>query len=213
MEKTDNKLQIERILFFSDAVIAIAMTLLIIEIKAPHISNHSNTDLNKNLQDLVPKFVSFFISFFVIAIYWKAHHHLFGFVTAYTDKLIWINILFLLSIVLMPFSSAFYSENFGLTIPYVIYCFNIFITGILNCWLIRYISSSKQQLSTVAGNSNWRKYHTLRSLVAPFIFLLSLLLSFYSTGISRLCFILIFPLIYFLNKNYKKQLTVTKHKN
>ena len=83
------------------------MTLLIIEIKAPHISNYSNTDLNKNLQDLVPKFVSFFISFFVIAIYWKAHHHLFGFVTAYTYKLIWINILFLLSIVLNAFFISF----------------------------------------------------------------------------------------------------------
>ena len=111
METINTKLQIERILFFSDAVIAIAMTLLIIEIKAPHIHGNSGAELSESLNELIPKFIAFFISFFVIAIYWKAHHQLFGHVTKYTDKLIWINILFLLSIVLMPFSSAFYSSN------------------------------------------------------------------------------------------------------
>ena len=204
MEKIDNKLQIERILFFSDAVIAIAMTLLIIEIKAPHLINDSNDELIKILNGLIPKFVSFFVSFFVIAIYWKAHHHLFGYVKKYTDKLLWLNILFLLSIVLMPFSSAFYSENFHSDIPYAVYCINIFITGLLNCWLVCYISSEKENISPLAGNTTWRKYHTKRSLVAPMVFFLSMLLSFYSTILSRLCFIIIFPLIYLLNRNYKK---------
>jgi uncharacterized membrane protein len=203
MEENNNKLQIERLLFFSDAVIAIAMTLLIIEIKAPHIENNSNSEVIKNINELIPKFVSFFISFFVIAIYWKAHHHLFGYVKKYTDKLIWLNILFLLSIVLMPFSSAFYSENFHLNIPYAIYCMNIFVTGLLNCWIIRYISSEKAKIATVSGNNLWRKYYTLRSLVAPLIFFLSMILSFYSTNLSRVCFILIFPVIYLLEHKYK----------
>jgi uncharacterized membrane protein len=203
MEENNNKLQIERLLFFSDAVIAIAMTLLIIEIKAPHIENNSNAEVIKNINEIIPKFVSFFISFFVIAIYWKAHHHLFGYVKKYTDKLIWLNILFLLSIVLMPFSSAFYSENFHLNIPYAIYCMNIFVTGLLNCWIIRYISSEKAKIATVSGNNLWRKYYTLRSLVAPLIFFLSMLLSFYSTNLSRVCFILIFPVIYLLEHKYK----------
>jgi uncharacterized membrane protein len=205
MEEKDNKMQIERILFFSDAVMAIAMTLLIIEIKAPHIINDSNAEIWNNLLELMPKFISFFVSFFVIAIYWKAHHHLFGFVKKYTDKLMWINIFFLLSIVLMPFSSAFYSENFQLNIPYAIYCVNIVITGLLNCWLVRYISSEKEKLSGVAGNEVFRRYYTLRSLVAPMVFLLSMLLAFYSTSLSRLSFIIIFPVIYILNHKYKKK--------
>lgn len=204
MEKTDTKLQIERILFFSDAVMAIAMTLLIIEIKAPHISNDSDAELSKILNELIPKFISFFVSFFVIAIYWKAHHYLFGFINKYTDKLIWLNILFLLSIVLMPFSSAFYSENFHLNMPYAVYCINIIITGLLNCWLVRYISSDKENLSVLAGNTVWRKYHTLKSLAAPGVFFLSMLLAFYSTSLSRLSFIIIFPIIYILNRKYKR---------
>ena len=211
MEKVNIKLQVERLMFFSDAVIAIAMTLLIIEIKAPHINNHNNAEVSKSLGELVPKFVSFFISFFVIAIYWKAHHHLFGFVTAYTDKLTWLNILFLLTIVTMPFSSAFYSENFGLNLPYAIYCFNILLTGLLNCWMVRYISDKKSNLSSVSGDSHWRKYHTLRSLVAPMVFGLSMMISFYSMGLSRLCFIIIFPVIYFINRHYNKRQPVKKH--
>lgn len=205
MENTNHKLQLERILFFSDAVIAIAMTLLIIEIKAPHIHGNSGAELIKSINELIPKFVSFFISFFVIAIYWRAHHHLFGYVQKYTDKLIWINILFLLSIVIMPFSSAFYSENFHLNLPYAVYCFNIVVTGMLNCWLIRYISSEKANISTKSGDVEWRKYHTLRSLIAPIIFLLSLLLSFYSVSLSRLCFILIFPLISIISRKFKRK--------
>ncbi|TXF74936.1 TMEM175 family protein [Chryseobacterium sp.] len=205
MEKTNNKLQIERILFFSDAVMAIAMTLLIIEIKAPHLHDHSSAEMKRSLNELIPKFISFLVSFFVIALYWKAHHYVFGFVTKYTDRLIWINILFLLSIVIMPFSSAFYSENFSLPVPYSIYCLNIAVTGMLNCWLICYVSSGKHGLSTLSGDRNWRRYHTLRSLVAPVIFLLSIALSFYSVLLSRLCFVFIFPVIYLLNYYFKKK--------
>jgi uncharacterized membrane protein len=104
----------------------------------------------------------------------------------------------------MPFSSAFYSENFHQNIPYAVYCINIIFTGLLNCWLVRYIASGKENLSVVAGNKVWRKYQTLRSLVAPLVFFLSMLLAFYSTGLSRLSFIIIFPLIYLLNRNYKR---------
>jgi uncharacterized membrane protein len=187
-------------------VLAIAITLLIIEIKAPHIAGHSHPEeVRKIMAELIPKFVAFFVSFLVIAIYWKAHHYLFGYITGYTDGLIWIKTLFLLTIVLMPFSSAFYSENFSLNLAYSIYCFNIFLTGVLNCWLIRYISSGKRNISLMSGNVAWRKYHTLRSLVAPCVFLLSLLLSFYSAGLSRLSFVLIFPIIYYLNFRYKQQ--------
>ena len=207
--KQESKSQLERIVFFSDAVIAIAMTLLIIEIKAPHITSHSDEETSRSLNELFPKFIAFFVSFFVIAAYWKVHHYLFGFVNRYTDKLIWLNILFLLSIVLMPFSTAFYSENFQLSIPYVVYCVNILLTGLLNCCLVVYISSAKAGLSSVSGNSLWRKHQMLRSLVAPTVFFISIFLSFYSEILSRSCFILIFPIIYLINRRYKKA-TVTR---
>ena len=200
------KLQIDRLVFFSDAVIAIAITLLIIEIKAPHLSEYTgNEGLEKLYHEYAPKFVSFLISFFVIAIYWKAHHNLFGYLTSFTDQLIWINILFLLGIVLMPFSSAFYSENYASSIAYTTYCLNIIFTGIINCWLVRYISSSKKNISSLSGNHKWTTYYTLRSVVAPLVFAISLLISFYSIVLSRFAFILIFPIIYLLGKFFPKE--------
>ena len=206
MNAVNTKTQIDRLLFFSDAVIAIAITLLIIEIKAPVIGELSTHEEKVHvLNELLPKFISFLIGFFVIAIYWKSHHYLFGFITGYTDKLIWINTLFLLSIVLMPFSSAFYSENFSYNIAYAVYCLNIIMTGLLNCWLVMYLSNSKSSISTVAGNTSWRRHHISRSLVAPATFLLSLLISFYSVGMSRLAFLVIFPVIFILNRRYKKE--------
>jgi uncharacterized membrane protein len=207
MEHVNNKMQLERILFFSDGVMAIAITLLIIEIKAPHFGDYNDSEkIHEFFSELIPKFISFLISFFVIAIYWKAHHHLYGFVNNFTDKLIWINMFFLLTIVILPFTTAFYSENVGYNLAYAIYCFNVFLTGIVNFWLVRYIASNKTKVSFVSGDVLWRKYYSLRSLVAPLVFFLSMFFSFYSSMLSRMSFLLIFPIIYFLNKHYKKKL-------
>lgn len=72
--------QIERMILFTDAVFAIAITLLIIEIKAPEIhKNMGFTEMVDQLLNLIPKFVGFIISFFVVAIYWRSHHRMFSF--------------------------------------------------------------------------------------------------------------------------------------
>src|SRR5712675_1560100 len=104
--------QLERMILFSDAVFAIAITLLVIEIKVPLIDRHVATDalLLNALDELIPKFIGFFISFFIIGLYWTIHHRMFGYVINYTRRLLWLNLIFLLAVVLMPFSTAFYSE-------------------------------------------------------------------------------------------------------
>ena len=103
--------QIERMILFSDAVFAIAITLMAIEIKVPAIE-HDVTDraLLLALGKLALKFAGFFISFFIIGLYWTVHHRLFSYVENYNNRLLWINLIFLLSIILMPFSSGFYGE-------------------------------------------------------------------------------------------------------
>src|SRR5437660_409606 len=113
--------QLERMILFSDAVFAIAITLLVIEIKVPPIDRHIATDdmLLKALDDMMPKFIGFFLSFIIIGAYWINHHRIFGYVISYSRQLLWINLLFLLMIVLMPFSTAFLSEYLlrGLKVP------------------------------------------------------------------------------------------------
>src|SRR6187401_3098236 len=98
----DNKLhnelrkefQLERLILFSDAVFAIAITLLVIEIKIPEAHDKPVKDavLLYKLGELIPKFVGFLISFLLIGQYWIVHHRMFSFVVNYTDRLIWLNI-------------------------------------------------------------------------------------------------------------------------
>jgi len=132
--------QLERLILFSDAVFAIAITLLVIEIKIPEIKvNISDKALLKALGELTPKFIGFFISFWLIGLYWTVHHGIFGFVVNYNRRLLWLNLFFLLTIVLMPFSTGFYSEYSGavlfekqLKVPMIVYVTNICATGIFN---------------------------------------------------------------------------------
>jgi uncharacterized membrane protein len=101
--------QLERMILFSDAVFAIAITLLAIELKVPAIL-HDITDhkLAESLLEMTPKFIGFLISFLIIGHYWTIHHRLFGFVVNFNLRLLWLNLFFLLAVVLMPFTSAFY---------------------------------------------------------------------------------------------------------
>src|ERR1051325_10483224 len=106
--------QLERMILFSDAVFAIAITLLVIEIKIPETHEQvSDQKLLYSLRHLIPKFIGFFISFMLIGIYWTVHHRMFGFVTSFTRKLLFLNLVFLFFIALMPFSTGFYSEYAG----------------------------------------------------------------------------------------------------
>ena len=81
------QLQVERIIFFSDAVFAIAITLLVIEIKVPELHGTAGeTELLRAIFHLLPKFMGFLVSFVIIGLYWTRHHFMFGYVAAYTTK-------------------------------------------------------------------------------------------------------------------------------
>lgn len=185
--------QLDRLIFFTDAVFAIAITLLIIEIRIPEIPiTGTDTDFLNALIKLLPKFVGFLLSFFMIGLYWFIHHNMFGFVVHYTNKLIRLNLIFLLSIVLMPFSTAVYSEysmseNYiKLVSPFAVYVANICFIGIMNFLLIRYIYNPKNNISEHRPSAEYINYSKKRSLAIPTIFLLSLLLTFIWPDYGRL---------------------------
>jgi len=168
--------QLERLILFSDAVFAIAITLLVIEIKVPEIEIHEKivkeTALLQKLAELIPKFIGFLISFLIIGQYWIVHHRMFSFVTNYTDRLIWLNLLFLFATALMPFSTGFYSEYVlkGPVSPVIFYTFNIVLLGFANFFMWRYISNPKRNL-TENLTPALARYFSLRALTVPFIFI------------------------------------------
>src|SRR5688572_14837520 len=100
------KFQLERISLFSDAVFAIVITLMMIEIKAPHLAHGiSFGDAFIELLKLFPIIIGTVLSFFLIGMFWTKHHKLMKYVTGYTPKLIWLNIGFLLRVAFIPFST------------------------------------------------------------------------------------------------------------
>jgi uncharacterized membrane protein len=118
--------QLERLILFSDAVFAIAITLLIIEIKIPHFEGHATQQqLGHALLEKLPEFIGFIISFVVIGQFWTNHHKLFGYITDYTPGLLWLNLLVLLWVVLMPFSTYLNMEYGYLDVVWVWYCLNL----------------------------------------------------------------------------------------
>lgn len=104
--------QVDRIAFFSDAVFAIVITLLVIEFKVPHIDKNTDAEeLLKELSELRYGFFAVLISFFVVAKLWVKHHFLFKYIHNYNSQIIWGSLAMLLPIVFFPFSTEFFSES------------------------------------------------------------------------------------------------------
>jgi len=106
--------QVERLAFFSDAVFAIAITLLIVEFKVPHITDTSTAnDVLKQLSDLKYNFFAILFSFFIIAVFWTDHHLLFKHIHNYNKQIIIANMFVLLPIIFFPFTTTFFAECLG----------------------------------------------------------------------------------------------------
>jgi uncharacterized membrane protein len=105
----------ERIKAFSDGVLAIIITILVLELRPPH---------GENLSDLAragPTFLGYVLSFLYVAIYWNNHHHLFYAVEKVNGAVLWANIHLLFWLSLLPFASAWASDTSFAKIPVALY--------------------------------------------------------------------------------------------
>jgi uncharacterized membrane protein len=169
--------QMERIALFSDAVFAIAITLLIIEVKVPPLPYSSagfNREFPAAMREMIPEFIGFIISFMVIGNYWRSHHSTFNFVKDYDLKLIKINNWFLLTIVIMPFTTAFMSRYMFFQ-PFVIYCLNVIASGYLQIRMWKHVTSEKYHLHTVLP-PGIKSYKTSTSVIAISCFFVAILI-------------------------------------
>jgi uncharacterized membrane protein len=195
--------QLERIILFSDAVFAIAITLLVIEIKIPEIhENVSNAALLHSLKHLIPKFVGFLISFMLIGLYWTIHHRMFGYVTSYDRKLLLLNLIFLFFIALMPFSTGFYSEYAGpelfrqqLKVPLTFYVLNFCCVGFTNYFMWRHITNTKNKLAEPPINALDAKLAKARSIAVPLVFLFMLPIAYLTNVLIAVYVPLLIPVV------------------
>jgi uncharacterized membrane protein len=126
---------LERLVFFSDAVFAISITLLGVELHAPILKvGASDVDFLQSLANLTPNFVGFFVSFFVIGAFWGGHHRSFDCAQHWSPRLGLPNLCLLSSVAAMPFFTAFMSENVGHRVPTMVYCIWLTLVAIFNLW-------------------------------------------------------------------------------
>ncbi|HEV7643074.1 MAG TPA: TMEM175 family protein [Pyrinomonadaceae bacterium] len=152
---SENKIafQIERIAFFSDAVFAIAITLLIIEVH-PKVFGPEVTsgEALREFLELIPHLVAVVVSFLLISMHWRRHHQLFGELINFDNKLITLNLLILLSIIFLPFSTGFIAMNYGrfwvnqLTLPFVVYMLNNLACAFSNFLVFNYVIKQEGKL-------------------------------------------------------------------
>jgi len=137
---------LERLTFFSDAVFAIAMTLLVIEVRLPHLEAHTDAALGAALAGLIPNYVGFLISFLVLGRFWVAHHIVMAELRAAPPRLVWVNLLFLLAVAFMPFPTAVISEYGGLRVGVGFYAGWLVVLGLVNHLLMR-IANDKRLIA------------------------------------------------------------------
>ncbi len=169
-------LEYDRILFFSDAIFAIAITLLVLDIRVPATGVSAQT-----LHHELPSMVSFGISFVVIGLFWIGHHSLSRYIIAFDRGLIAINLLFLGTIAFLPYPTRLLSTGkvSPTTAAVVFYSAWIAAAGLAEAAIWVYASRVSGLL--VPGTSpGIRRYLTLRLLISPVVFLLSIPLAFYS---------------------------------
>lgn len=186
-----NHFATDRINNFTDAIFAIAITLLILDIKVPATDLIDQKGAVRALfSNQMAQIIGLIVSFFVSALFWKAHLQLAKNISSYDDRLIWLNTLLLFFVVIMPFSTSFYSRNFGYNSAFFFYCVNLACIGIMHYLMIRYVVKKEDLESKISRvQLRWMQQ---RSLIVPFVFLLSVLISLFSPLAGRLAFILIF---------------------
>jgi uncharacterized membrane protein len=174
------ELGLERIVFFSDAVMAIAITLLAVDIKVPEMATDlAAAQLPGSLHALTPKIMSFVISFMVIGVYWMSHHRYFSFIKRYDSRLIYLNLLFLLFIAAMPFISTLLGEYAFLPLGVSAYSIAVSGIGLSICGLWLY-ASRNHRLIAEELDSRFVNAMNIRAISAPLVFMISIPISFFS---------------------------------
>ncbi len=183
----------------SDAIFAIVMTLLVIEIKVPELHSAFTEDkLLEELQHLTPLFLSFFLSFAVLTTYWIFHGFLISLLAKNTDRnLAYLNLLFFSFISLIPFSSHLLGTYPASKISVAFYSINILIISILMFVMREYIKTSRTienpELSSLNLTKKDNLYGNARLLISIFSSIFAVIFSLFNINIAY--FFIIAPIV------------------
>lgn len=198
----ESGLSFERVVFFSDAVFAIVITLLVLELKVPHLEEHTDPAMRHALVALLPRVAGFVISFLIVGLMWIEHHRVFRYIADYDAGLLWRNLLLLLCISFVPFPTALFSENFWSRTAFILYTASFGGVATAKFLIWRHAAAAGLLKSEVTPEFKLRIAR--RSLAVPIACALAIALSFISLVLAPISFALIPLLARVLDPTSKK---------
>jgi uncharacterized membrane protein len=186
----------ERLLAFSDGVIAIIITIMVLELKAPHGSDMAS------LLALAPVFLSYVLSFAYVAIYWHNHHHLMSVPFRVNGAVMWANSHLLFWLSLIPFATAWMDDNHFAALPTAVYGVSLLMPAlaflILQAALVR-SESDERHLRSALGR-NWK------GIASPIGYLVGIGLAYVDARLALAMFILIAVLWFIPDRRIERRL-------
>ena len=166
----------------SDGVIAIIITIMVLELKIPHESTLAA------LCELVPTFISYILSFVFVGIYWGNHHHLVHTLHQVNSKIIWANMGLLFALSLIPFSTGWMGENHFDKLPVAVYAVNLLLCAIAYSILQIAIMSAHSHSSKLIEALKKQEKKGFFSLA---IYIISIPCAFFYPIVSALLFVFV----------------------
>ena len=187
-------LEFERVTFFSDAVFAIAMTLLVVGLTVPELTQGQDLprEMLQALRDRQPEILSFFIGFAVLGFYWNGHHRFFSTLRAVSRSLIRVNLVYLALVAFLPFPTALigrYEDN-----PVSFVLFALCVAAISGLEVVLFRVASRQELTKATLSPSLLRYAALAQTLPVAFFLLSIPIAFWSTSAALYSWLLLIPL-------------------
>ncbi|HKW52298.1 MAG TPA: TMEM175 family protein [Stellaceae bacterium] len=164
----------DRLAAFSDGVIAIIITIMVLELKAPHGAGWAA------LTDLVPNFLSYALSFVYVAIYWNNHHHLLHTVTRIDGLILWANSNLLFWLSLVPLTTAWMGEHYLAPAPTALYGVSLLLPAIAYYLLQQAITRKQGADSTLAHALG----SDIKGKVSPILYIAAIVLVSVSPWLS-----------------------------
>ena len=172
----------DRLVAFSDGVIAVIITIMVLELKAPH-----DASLGA-LREAAPVFLSYVLSFIYVAIYWNNHHHLFTLVQRVGGGVLWANLHLLFWLSLIPFATSWLGEHAAAPVPTAIYGVSLLMPAIayyvLQGVLVRGQGGSGSALARALGRD-------AKGKLSPLLYVAGILLAFVDTRLSDAIYVLV----------------------
>ena len=180
---------------FSDGVIAIIITIMVLEMKVPH------GDTLESIKPLIPVMLSYVLSFIYVGIYWNNHHHMMQIVKSVNGAILWANLHLLFWLSLIPFVTGWLGENHFALWPVICYGFVLMMSGTAYFILVKSLihHHGKNSLVAAAFGNDWK------GKISVILYAIALAVAFYSTIISLALYVVVACIWFVPDKRVEKR--------